>query len=236
MNILDPIQPSCKLFHVVNKIYIWDSYIFRFHPNWSQQAWEVVACKDSRWPTVNGINFDISIFGNFSNQAHMCNMEKYHPCKTTKSNATSTTDTDSVISLVTLSESNIQMLLTRLMQAMNMQNNKNTTHEEPTRGQNSSSQKWSINNPGAKPHANPGAASKMYKWGWRRHNKTLQLIYKVPQGHPHKNRQNPETIQNQEMINMAPTNSQQPVVPATTMTAQRISQNIEPTQRNNKES
>jgi len=42
MNILDPIQPTCKLFHAVNKMYIRDSFIFRFHPSCSQQAREVV--------------------------------------------------------------------------------------------------------------------------------------------------------------------------------------------------
>ncbi len=43
MNIPDPVQPACKLFHAVNKMYIRDGYIFRFHPSRSQQAREVVA-------------------------------------------------------------------------------------------------------------------------------------------------------------------------------------------------
>jgi len=60
--------------------------------------------------------------------------------KTTKSNATASTNTDSVISLVTLSEGNIQTLLLGLMQAMNMQNN-NTKQNEQTRGQNAGSHK-----------------------------------------------------------------------------------------------
>jgi len=43
MNILDPLQPTCRLFHVVNKMFIRDGYIFWFHPSQSQQAQEVVA-------------------------------------------------------------------------------------------------------------------------------------------------------------------------------------------------
>jgi len=43
MNIPDPLQPICRLFHVVNKMFIRDSYIFQFHPSWSQQAHKVVA-------------------------------------------------------------------------------------------------------------------------------------------------------------------------------------------------
>jgi len=43
MNIPDPVQLTCKLFHTVNKMYIRDGYIFRFHPSRSQQAREVVA-------------------------------------------------------------------------------------------------------------------------------------------------------------------------------------------------
>jgi len=43
MNILDPVQLMCKLFHAVNKMYIHNRYIFCFHPNRSQQAREVVA-------------------------------------------------------------------------------------------------------------------------------------------------------------------------------------------------
>jgi len=43
MNILDPLQLTCKLFHVVNKVYIHDRYIFHFHPSQSQEVQEVVA-------------------------------------------------------------------------------------------------------------------------------------------------------------------------------------------------
>jgi len=43
MNIPDPINPKCKLFHTINKMFIRDGYIFRFHPSQSQQAREVVA-------------------------------------------------------------------------------------------------------------------------------------------------------------------------------------------------
>jgi len=43
MNIPDLVQATWKLFHAVNKMYIQDSYIFQFHPSWSQQAREVVA-------------------------------------------------------------------------------------------------------------------------------------------------------------------------------------------------
>ncbi len=42
MNILDPINPKCKLFHTVNKMFIRDGYIFRFHPSQIQQACKVV--------------------------------------------------------------------------------------------------------------------------------------------------------------------------------------------------
>jgi len=38
MNILDLVQPSCKLFNAVNKMFIQDGYIFRFHPSRNQQA------------------------------------------------------------------------------------------------------------------------------------------------------------------------------------------------------
>jgi len=43
MNIPDPINPKIKLFHMVNKMFICNGYIFQFHPSWSQQAREVVA-------------------------------------------------------------------------------------------------------------------------------------------------------------------------------------------------
>jgi len=43
MNIPNPIQPSCKLFHAVNIMYTRDTYIFWFHPSCSQQARKVVA-------------------------------------------------------------------------------------------------------------------------------------------------------------------------------------------------
>ncbi len=43
MNVLDPINPKCKLFHAVNKMFIRDGYIVRFHPSRSQQARKVVA-------------------------------------------------------------------------------------------------------------------------------------------------------------------------------------------------
>jgi len=43
MNILDLMQPASKLFHVVNKMFIRDEYIFRFHLSRSQQAREVVS-------------------------------------------------------------------------------------------------------------------------------------------------------------------------------------------------
>jgi len=36
-------QPACKLFHAVNKMYIWDGFIVCFRPSRSQQAREVVA-------------------------------------------------------------------------------------------------------------------------------------------------------------------------------------------------
>jgi len=42
MNIPDPVQLTCKLFHAVNKMYIHDGFIFCFHPSCSQQAREVV--------------------------------------------------------------------------------------------------------------------------------------------------------------------------------------------------
>jgi len=42
MNIPDPVQPACKLFHAVNKMYIHNGFIFHFHPSHSQQAREVV--------------------------------------------------------------------------------------------------------------------------------------------------------------------------------------------------
>jgi len=62
--------------------------------------------------------------------------------KTTKPKATTATDADSVTSSVTLSESNLQILLTRLTQALNMQNNTNTNNsKEPTGSQNTGSQK-----------------------------------------------------------------------------------------------
>jgi len=43
MNIPDLMQPACKLFHAVNKMYIRDGYIFQFHSSHSQQAREVMA-------------------------------------------------------------------------------------------------------------------------------------------------------------------------------------------------
>jgi len=43
MNIPNPLQPMCRLFHVVNKMFIRDGYIFCFHASRSQQAREVVA-------------------------------------------------------------------------------------------------------------------------------------------------------------------------------------------------
>jgi len=60
--------------------------------------------------------------------------------KTPKSNTTATTNTDSIISLVTLSEGDIQTLLLWLTQAMNMQQN-NPKHNEQTGGQNAGSHK-----------------------------------------------------------------------------------------------
>jgi len=43
MNILDPMQLACKLFHAINKMYIRDGFIFQFHPSHSQQVREVMA-------------------------------------------------------------------------------------------------------------------------------------------------------------------------------------------------
>jgi len=43
MNIPDPCNPKCKLFHAVNKMFICNGYIFHFHPSRSQQAREMVA-------------------------------------------------------------------------------------------------------------------------------------------------------------------------------------------------
>jgi len=43
MNIPDPTNPAGKLFCAVNKMFIRDGYIFRFHPSRIQQAREVVA-------------------------------------------------------------------------------------------------------------------------------------------------------------------------------------------------
>jgi len=43
MNIPDPSNPKCKLFHAMNKMFIQDGYIFCLHPSMSQQAREVVA-------------------------------------------------------------------------------------------------------------------------------------------------------------------------------------------------
>jgi len=49
---------------------------------------------------------------------------------------------ESVTSSVTLSESDIQILITQLTQALNMQNNATTnTTKEPTSGQNTDSKK-----------------------------------------------------------------------------------------------
>jgi len=63
-----------------------------------------------------------------------------HP-KTIKSK-TKATDLESVTSSVTLSESDIQILITQLTQALNMQNNATTnTTKEPTSGQNTGSKK-----------------------------------------------------------------------------------------------
>ena len=42
-DIPNPVQPTCKLFHAVNKMYIHNGFIFCFHPSHSQQAREVVA-------------------------------------------------------------------------------------------------------------------------------------------------------------------------------------------------
>jgi len=63
-----------------------------------------------------------------------------HP-KTIKAK-TKATDSESVTSSVTLSESNIQILITRLTQALNMQNNAtNNTTKEPTGSHNTGSKK-----------------------------------------------------------------------------------------------
>jgi len=42
MNIPNLVQPTCKLFHSVNKMFIQDGHIFRFHPSQSQQEREMV--------------------------------------------------------------------------------------------------------------------------------------------------------------------------------------------------
>jgi len=102
--------------------------------------------------------------------------------KTTKPKPNSTTDTNSVTSLVTLSESDIQILLTRLMQAINMKNNtnNNTPTKEPTGGQNTGSQKWSKGTLGSEPQAKPRETNKMHKRGHNEQNKPLHIIYKMP--------------------------------------------------------
>jgi len=66
--------------------------------------------------------------------------KKTSQTKTPKSNATASTNTNLVISSVTLSEDDIQTLLLWLTQAMNMQNN-NTKQNEQTGGQNAGSHK-----------------------------------------------------------------------------------------------
>jgi len=129
--------------------------------------------------------------------------------KPTESSTNSNTNTNMVISLVTLSESNIQVLLTWLTQAMNLQNsNKNkTTSKEPTDSQNTGSQKWTTANPGRNPHADPREISQMTKWGKQPCKQPSQCIYKTPQHTPtNKNdkRHKQQEIRKQE-IQITPT-------------------------------
>jgi len=225
MNILDLMQPACKLFHAVNKMYIQDGYIFQFHPSQSQQAREVVAgllvfltglwdgminmaknhkfftdgaiewARDAWWDTntlcvatkadqemANILTYDtnlifletkvelemlgastpastiakiqdnllstgsISTFRSITTSATTNTQTTRYSTvqlKTTKSKANTTANSASVTSLVTLSEGDIQTLLTRLTQALNMQktSNNNNSMKEPTGGQNTGSQK-----------------------------------------------------------------------------------------------
>jgi len=222
MNIPDPVNPKCKLFHAVNKMFSWDRHIFRFHPSWTQHAWEVVVgllvflmglrasaietmkfhkfftdgaikrAKDAWWDTntlsvvtkadqemVNILTYitdlifpetklemdmsgattpvemiakiqenllstgSISTFQTTATRASQGTKKSTWWTKTPTALDASTTDTDSVFSLVNFSEQDLSILLAQLVQAMTLHQKSPPQNQlkKPTSGQNTGSKK-----------------------------------------------------------------------------------------------
>jgi len=219
MNIPDPSNPKCKLFHAVNKMFIQDGYIFCFHLSRSQQAREVVGQIISlldgpmgrndqcikiqqilygqhywmieeclvghkyvkcgyqggpgngkypniwHWPNFPEMKVElemsgamtpadmiakiqddllstgsISTFCTATTRASQVTTKSTSCAKTNKGNDTSTTDTNSVFSLVTFSENDLSILLAWHAHAMTLQQTSSNkpNPKEQTQGQNAS--------------------------------------------------------------------------------------------------